>query len=106
MAALMALVLRLEEARVSVVMSQRGIHPQVSQRCVERGIVAIERVSARHIHRLAEITAAEVLGCWDEEVGASALGYTRALTIHDILYTHEHSLYTIYDIVYIHKSTH
>jgi hypothetical protein len=73
---------------------------------VERGIVAIERVSARHIHRLAEITAAEVLGCWDEEVGASALGYTRALTIHDIVFTHEHSLYTIYDIVYIHKSTH
>ncbi len=79
MAALMSLVLRLEEARVSVVMSQRGIHPQVSQRCVERGIVAIERVSARHIHRLADITAAEVLGCWDEEVGSRPLRVKRDL---------------------------
>ena len=82
------------------------IHPQVSQRCVERGIVAIERVSARHIHRLAELTAAEVLGCWDEEVGASAplvrvlcwcqcSDGASALLVQVLRATHEHSLYTM-----------
>ena len=54
-------------------------HTQVAQRCLERGIVTIERVSARHMHRLAVTTAAEVLGCWDAEIATRALGRVGSL---------------------------
>ena len=66
---------------VSVVASQRLIHPWLKAVLLQRGIVPVERLSLRHVGLFRCITGCSVIGEWSQKVRAQDLGALRDITV-------------------------
>lgn len=69
---------------VGMVASQKLMHPLLQARLQRHGVLALERVSLRHIGALQAVTGAVVLSSWSRPVQTESLGIVRAISVLDL----------------------
>nr|XP_054758614.1 molecular chaperone MKKS-like [Lytechinus pictus] len=68
------LVDQLVDMRVGLIACQKVIHPSIKSYLRQKGILAMDRLSIRHIGAVQQVTGAEVLGSFSCAVPSSSLG--------------------------------